>query len=80
MAAPTSFNITVDDSSPTIAYAPAVVAPPDTTPDLAAGWNQFFNGTASTAPGQVGAGQSVHVTERANASFTLQFTGECLPG
>ncbi|TDL24223.1 hypothetical protein BD410DRAFT_838270 [Rickenella mellea] len=75
------FTFTIDDTSPQVVYSPPSFT--DTTPGTAqpdhgidAGWTPFFNGTGYDAyPGQPGVGESLHVTARDGASFSLTFTG-----
>ncbi|KAI0339912.1 hypothetical protein BDW22DRAFT_1399608 [Trametopsis cervina] len=72
-----SFRITIDDTSPTVVYAP--FADTFSSPNLTAGWNPFFSdsGFADTtsSDGQVGEGTSFHVTSGDGASLRIRWNG-----
>ncbi|PCH36085.1 hypothetical protein WOLCODRAFT_140217 [Wolfiporia cocos MD-104 SS10] len=82
MAVPV-FSITVDDNSPTIAYAPFA----DTfgPPNVTAGWNPYYSvsgfaevyGSSSSGSGvgNIGNGTSLHLTACNNAEFALKWNG-----
>lgn len=80
------FNITIDDTSPTIVYTPAA----DTfgSADIINSWNPSFNGTNFASPstlGMTGQGQSFHITARDGATFNIKWNGKskfslALPG
>ncbi|CCL98691.1 uncharacterized protein FIBRA_00694 [Fibroporia radiculosa] len=82
MAVPV-FPIIIDDTSPTVAYAPFA----DTygTPNLTAGWNPYYTdlgfssntGSLSTGTGvsNVGAGTSLHLTAHDGAEFAIKWNG-----
>ena len=75
MAGVTTYNFTVDDTSPQIVYLPPTLS--SSSSDLQAGWNQYYNGTGFNAyPGQVGRNESWHVTNRDGAAFSIAFKGK----
>ncbi|KAH9935776.1 uncharacterized protein B0H18DRAFT_977253 [Fomitopsis serialis] len=83
--ADTLFSITVDDNSPTIAYAPFG----DTLgqPDVSAGWNPYYTGSgfssgsnssSSSAVSNFGNGTSLHVTACDGAQVAIQWNGTAI--
>ncbi|KAG6853778.1 hypothetical protein C0991_001489 [Blastosporella zonata] len=68
-----TLQFSVDDTSPSISYQPLV----DTfTPNLTAGWNPYFNGSALvTSIGDTGTGTTFHVTSRDNATISITWKG-----
>jgi len=71
-----SFIISIDDTSPTIAYSP--FADTFSEPSLATGWNPFFNNTGLADPSagaQTGSGTSLHVTAANGASLGVRWNG-----
>lgn len=73
------FNITIEDTSPTISYEPFA----DTfgAPNPNAGWNPFFTdpnvGFASPLTlGSTGKGTSLHETAADGAKLSIQWNGE----
>ncbi|KAL5523805.1 hypothetical protein ACEPAG_7978 [Sanghuangporus baumii] len=78
MAQVVSYNLTIDDTSPQIAYFPATLN--TTTPDLSSGWNQYFNGVGfNTFPGEIGfRNASLHLTQMDGANFSIAFTGTAI--
>lgn len=74
---PTTFNITVDDTSPQIVYRPLISTSATPFTDLQNGWLQFFNASGfNSFPGQRGLGESAHVTTKDGATMSIGFTGE----
>lgn len=77
------FPLTLDDTSPTIAYAPFA----DTfgLPNLTAGWNPYYtdsgfstdSGPSSSSSGvsNIGNGTSLHVTAHDGAQFAIRWNG-----
>ncbi|KAL5528404.1 hypothetical protein ACEPAF_7540 [Sanghuangporus sanghuang] len=78
MAQVVSYNLTIDDTSPQIAYLPATLN--TTTPNLSSGWNQYFNGVGfNTFPGEIGfRNASLHLTQMDGANFSIAFTGTAI--
>ncbi|EKM54681.1 uncharacterized protein PHACADRAFT_210467 [Phanerochaete carnosa HHB-10118-sp] len=71
----TQIVITIDDTSPTIAYAP--FADTHGSPNLTAGWNPSYSETGFTpdpANGE-GVGTSLHVTSADGATLSLRWNG-----
>ncbi|KAL5507260.1 hypothetical protein ACEPAH_6716 [Sanghuangporus vaninii] len=78
MAQVVSYNLTIDDTSPQIAYLPATLN--TTAPNLSSGWNQYFNGVGfNTFPGEIGfRNASLHLTQKDGANFSIAFTGTAI--
>src|SRR5258708_5317767 len=53
-------ELTINDTSPLVIYSPFRVASP--TFNLTSGWNPVFNKSLATYTGQLGVGESSHVT------------------
>ncbi|CAA7260663.1 unnamed protein product [Cyclocybe aegerita] len=72
--ADTYVQLTIDDSSPSVAYSPFR----DTlgAPNPTAGWNPYYdpNGYAAS-PGQLANGTSLHITSLNGAALAVQWTG-----
>jgi hypothetical protein len=76
MADVVSYNITIDDTAPQITYSPLIQSNQTTAPNLVDGWFlNFLDGGFNTSPGQVGVGQSAHVTGKDGATLSIAFTG-----
>lgn len=77
MAGVTTYNLTIDDTSPQIVYLPPTLT--SATPDLLGGWNEYYNGTGfNSYLGQTGLDASWHVTSRDGAALSIGFTGAFL--
>ncbi|KAJ6500189.1 hypothetical protein C8R47DRAFT_1317469 [Mycena vitilis] len=65
----------VDDSSPTVLYAP--FGDTFSSPSLADGWNPHWDdpGFSSAIPGATGSGTSLHITSLNNASLQINWKG-----
>ena len=76
MAQAITYNLTIDDTSPQIAYIPSTLI--GGTPDLVSSWNEYFDGVGfNTFPGEVGYfNASRHITQMDGANFSIAFTGE----
>lgn len=82
--ADTVFPVTLDDTSPTITYAPFADAL--SLPNLTAGWNSYYTVSGfSTDPGSsssssvvsnIGNGTSLHLTACDGAQFAIKWNGE----
>ena len=71
MAQIITYNITIDDTSPQIAYSS------ESSSSLSGGWIQLFNDTPNEFPGQIGLrNESLHTTSKGGASFTIGFKGK----
>ncbi len=71
------FNITIEDTSPTISYSP--FADTFDTANVIAGWNPFFTGSglaSSSSLGLTGQGTSLHETSADGAKLSIQWNGE----
>ncbi|KAJ6594210.1 hypothetical protein B0H19DRAFT_1246903 [Mycena capillaripes] len=68
-------QFSVDDSSPTVIYAP--FGDTFSTPDLSAGWNPHWQdlGFSSAILGSTGSGTSLHITAFNGASLQIQWKG-----
>ena len=68
-------QFTVDDSSPTVLYAP--IGDTFGPPNLSAGWNPHWDnpGFSSANLGAIGSGTSLHITSLNNASLQIQWKG-----
>ena len=75
------FTLTLDDNSPTVAYAPFR----DTfgAPNLTAGWNPYYTGSgfssgsnSSSVVSNIGNGTSLHLTACDAAQVAIQWNGE----
>ncbi|KAF8205873.1 hypothetical protein K438DRAFT_1817520 [Mycena galopus ATCC 62051] len=65
-----SWNFTIQDTSPIIAYAPFADG------GFAHGWQPWYSESGFLkSPGENGAGDSYHISAFAGASFNLEFTG-----
>ncbi|KAA1472827.1 hypothetical protein DENSPDRAFT_206599 [Dentipellis sp. KUC8613] len=72
-----SFQLVIDDTSPVLSYYPFS----DTfgVPDLQAGWNPYYTRSGFvSSPGQLGAGDSQHITSLDGAAFVLQWFGSAV--
>ncbi|KAI0949030.1 hypothetical protein AcW1_008745 [Taiwanofungus camphoratus] len=79
----TVFPITIDDTSPTVSYAPFA----DTfgVPDLLAGWNPYYtysgfaadpySSASGSSVSNVGNGTSLHLTACDSAAFAIRWNG-----
>lgn len=79
------FNVTIDDTSPTIQYSPFADGFGNPEWSILATWNPSFPDPASPVNqpnpnnlGQTGKGTSLHTTEADRASFTITFNGELI--
>ncbi|KAJ7210087.1 hypothetical protein GGX14DRAFT_299650, partial [Mycena pura] len=65
----------VDDSSPTVFYAP--FGDTFSSPNLSSGWNPHWDdpGFSSQHPGAIGSGTSLHITSLDSASLVIQWKG-----
>lgn len=76
MTGATTYNLTIDDTSPQIVYLPPTFT--NATSDLLAGWSEYYSGTGfSSYLGQIGRNTSWHVTSRDGAALSIGFTGVC---
>ncbi len=85
MAVPV-FSVTIDDTSPTIAYAP--FGDSFGKPILLQGWNPYFTksgfatdaGSSSSDSGvsNIGDGTSLHLTAHDGAEFAISWNGKQL--
>ena len=69
-------ELTIDDTSPLIVYSPFR----DTlsTPNLTTGWNPYYHSSGlASLIGQVGVGESYHITSMDGASLSVKWNGEC---
>ena len=73
----TSFELTLDDTSPIINYYP--FAETLGAPNFVAGWNSYFSESGFLSElGEVGTGESMHVTSLDGAELTIQWFGACM--
>jgi len=79
MAQTTSYNITLDDISPQITYSPTTFTTFAPAPNLLDGWNvEFTQSGFASVPGQLGLGESLHVTQNDGATLAIGFTGSAI--
>lgn len=75
-----TFNLTIDDTSPQISYLPNEL---DDPPTLQGGWescdpvSHCSDSGLNDFLGQLGQWDTLHITGREGASFSINFTGEC---
>ncbi|THH29340.1 hypothetical protein EUX98_g4844 [Antrodiella citrinella] len=75
MSSSTSWNITIDDASPVLQYAPYSDGP------LTNGWQAWYSNAPNPlnpSCGEASAGDSQHITSHAGASVSLQFNGNAI--
>lgn len=80
------FPVTLDDTSPTITYAPFTDA--SSAPNLTAGWNSYYTASgfssdpspssSSSAVSNIGNGTSLHLTACDGAQFAIKWNGELI--